>query len=105
MKVKTSKILKLLKQYFQSLGEVWLGLDYWFWVQRSFGKTGAKLCNYIASGDTQRTYEYVCYEKFLITGAKDSFRIAKIGQPGAQIYSGGKMSRLLVVRRRCLVRF
>merc|ERR1711935_439937 len=60
------------------LGEVWLGLDYWFWVQRSFGKAGAKLCNYIASGDTQRTYEYVCYEKFLITGAKDSFRIAKI---------------------------
>ena len=62
-----------------SHGEVWLGLDYWFWVQRSFGKSGAKLCNYIASGDTQRTYEYVCYEKFLISGAKDSFRIAKIG--------------------------
>ena len=67
---------------FNSLGEVWLGLDYWFWGQRSFGKAGAKLCNYIASGDTQRTYEYVCYEKFLITGAKDSFRIAKIGKMG-----------------------
>ena len=58
---------------------MWLGLDYWFWVQRSFGKSGAKLCNYIASGDTQRTYEYICYEKFLISGAKDNFRIARIG--------------------------
>ena len=62
-----------------SHGEVWLGLDYWFWVQRSFGKSGAKLCNYIASGDTQRTYEYICYEKFLISGAKDNFRLARIG--------------------------
>jgi len=58
-------------------GEVWLGLDYWYWLQRAFGKPGSKLCNYVASANEERSYEYVCYDIFQIDSAKRNFKILK----------------------------
>jgi len=57
-------------------GESWAGLDYMFWIQRSHGPGGTKLCNYIAAD--RLTYQYVCYDNFRIAGWKEQYAIKAI---------------------------
>ena len=62
---------------FFSNGEMWLGLEYMYYVQKSHGEGGTKLCSYIAADRT--TYQYVCYDKFAISNWQDDYKIREIG--------------------------
>ena len=61
-----------------SNGEMWLGLEYMYYVQKSHGQGGTKLCSYIAADRT--TYQYVCYDKFAISNWQEDYKISQIGK-------------------------
>ena len=67
---------------FPSNGELWLGLEYMFWVQTAHGINGTKLCNFIRgpspSMDPQN-YKYVCYDQFQIGDVGTDYAILTAG--------------------------
>lgn len=58
-------------------GEWWLGLEYFYQIQRIFGKPGSKLCFFFAHGEVPQ-YEYVCYDTFQIDNSKNGYKILRI---------------------------
>ena len=87
-KSQSSDTIGLIFPFFSN-GEMWLGLEYMYYVQKSHGEGGTKLCSYIAADRT--TYQYVCYDKFAISNWQEDYKIREIGLELINLYSNDEI--------------